>query len=301
TAKFKDEANYIRIYTPGNDYIRIHSNEYNNVFNIRPKVLLRKKTLFNNVLSRFSDRFAYRIKQKNTLNDFSENLNPFEHGISDTNVINYNSTLRNTFSFNRTSPKFSVDYIFQKNNSKIQLMNGSDIKSRSYSSIRFRWNVFKSIILINNLEQAKKKYESEFFPTKNYNIHSFINDFTLEYQPGLRFDIDFKFKYADKENVFSTENADIYNLGAVFKFNSLKKGNILCKANFIKIEYNALANTSLAYEMLEGLKPGKNSTWEIVFQHRISSVFDISILYSGRAPANSSIIHTGSVQIRAGF
>ncbi|MDA3780685.1 MAG: hypothetical protein PF487_10770, partial [Bacteroidales bacterium] len=301
TAKYQDQASYIRIYTPGNDYIKTYSNEISQVFNVRPKLLLKNKTVINNILSRFSDRFAYKIKQNNTLNEFSENLNPFERSMADSCVINYNSTLRNTLSFNRTSPKYSVDYITQKNNSKILLMNGSNTKSRSLNSISFRWHVFNSIVLINEIEKKEKEYKSEFFSSKNYNIHSLGNKITLEFQPGLHFDIDLKFQYAQKENVLAYEKSKVYNLGVVFKLNSPEKGNLILKSNIIKIDYNALSNTSIAYEMLEGLKSGKNSTWEILFQRRMTKVLDISILYNGRAPANSPIIHTGSVQVRASF
>ena len=300
-AKFRDQANYIRIYIPGTDYTKIFSNEFSQVINLSPRALLKKKNVINKFVSKFSNRFAFRIKQKNTLNDFVENLNPFERNINDTSVINFNSTLRNTFTFSSNNAKFRVDYIYQNNNNKIYLMNGCDIRSRSLNSLGFRWNITNSIILINDIEQLEKRYESEFFSSKNYNINSLGNKLTVEFQPGLNYDINFKFKYSQKDNMLATEKSKEYNIGTVFKLNSPKNGSLFLKANIIKINYNDISNTAIAYEMLEGLKPGKNSTWEMLFQRKITNVFDVSIIYSGRAPANSSVIHTGSVQLRASF
>ncbi len=300
-AKFKDQGNYIRIYMPGTDYTKIFSNEFSQVINLSPRALLKKKSVINKFVSRFSNRFAFRIKQKSVLDDFAQNLNPFERSINDTSVINFNSTLRNTFSFNRSNAKFSVDYIYQKNNNKIFLMNGCDMRSRSLNSLGFRWNVLKSIVLIDDIEMLEKKYESEFFSSKNYNINSLVNKVTVEFQPGLYFDIDFKFKYSQKENILASEKSKEYNLGTIFKLNSPKNGSLFLTANIININYNNISNTAIAYEMLEGLKPGKNSTWEILFQRRITKVLDISIVYNGRAPANSNVVHAGSMQIRASF
>lgn len=42
-AAFKDQANYIRVYTPTNTFVSTHTNQLNQVFNINPSVILNKK------------------------------------------------------------------------------------------------------------------------------------------------------------------------------------------------------------------------------------------------------------------
>ena len=47
------------------------------------------------------------------------------------------------------------------------------------------------------------------------------------------------------------------------KYNMVSKGSLLAKANYLDIGYNATENNSLAYEMLEGFKKGRNATWSL--------------------------------------
>ena len=51
--------------------------------------------------------------------------------------------------------------------------------------------------------------------------------------------------------------------------------------------------------MLEGLKPGTNHLWTVTLQMMISKNLQIGLNYEGRAPENSTVIHVGSIQLRA--
>ena len=69
----------------------------------------------------------------------------------------------------------------------------------------------------------------------------------------------------------------------------------------IDINYNAAENTPIAYEMLEGLRPGTNLTWSVGIQRNLSKSVQISINYEGRKPEEVKTIHTGTMQARAFF
>jgi hypothetical protein len=57
----------------------------------------------------------------------------------------------------------------------------------------------------------------------------------------------------------------------------------------------------VAYQMLEGLQPGKNLTWRLLIQKNLTQFLDINLNYQGRKSETSKAIHTGSVQLRAYF
>jgi hypothetical protein len=112
------------------------------------------------------------------------------------------------------------------------------------------------------------------------------------------------FRNSDKKNILiegNGERAIINDLSAEFKYSSIKKGVIGIKANYLKISYNGDANTSLAYEMLEGLKAGENFKWQLSIQRNLGNSLQLSLNYEGRKPSGLSIIHTGGMQLRAFF
>ena len=69
----------------------------------------------------------------------------------------------------------------------------------------------------------------------------------------------------------------------------------------MSIGYNGDANTSIAFEMLEGLKEGQNLTWGLSIQRNLGSGLQLSLNYDGRKPAGTKMIHTGGAQVRAYF
>jgi len=60
-------------------------------------------------------------------------------------------------------------------------------------------------------------------------------------------------------------------------------------------------NSAVAFQMLEGLQPGTNYTWNLNFQRKITSYLDINLNYLGRKSETSKAIHTGTIQLRASF
>ena len=59
------------------------------------------------------------------------------------------------------------------------------------------------------------------------------------------------------------------------------------------------AQSPVAFQMLEGLQPGKNMTWRLLIQKNLTEFLDINLNYQGRKTETSQTIHTGNVQLRA--
>ena len=53
--------------------------------------------------------------------------------------------------------------------------------------------------------------------------------------------------------------------------------------------------------MLEGLQPGKNYTWSVLFYRKINSFLNLNLNYLGRKSETSKTIHTGTIQLKALF
>ncbi|MCK4663629.1 MAG: hypothetical protein KAT68_12235 [Bacteroidales bacterium] len=300
-AKFQDKADYIRIFTPTNDYIKTYYNQFNQIIYLNPYRKWHNKRGMKKFISRFSERFAYRINRKISDDNFFVNSNPFQGAINDTSLISINTSVRNTISFNKTSPKYGIDYIIQKNQNKQLLLNGFDSRNNLLNSIKFRWNISVYFTLLNNMDIGNKNYMSEYFSSKNYDIIYKKNGTTFNYQPNQTLRFSLIYKITEKKNNSGNQKSTENNCGVEIKYNIIEKGNLAVKLNYLAIKYNEETNTFLAYEMLDGFNPGNNFTWEVLFQRNISNTLQLNFNYNGRLTKGNDTIHNGGVQLRAYF
>lgn len=300
-AKFRDEANYIRIYTPGNEYIKTYKNEYSQVLNIRPETIWKDKDGLQKALSKFTNSLAVLMNRKSTNTDIGQSLNPFAFSDNDSTLVHLNQNVRNTLSFNRSNTSFGIDYIYQQNKNISLLTNGFDERKRMQNGIRVRWNFISAFTLQNEFEVGTKEYFSEFFSAKNYQLDITHNELKIQYQPGFQTKMELNYRYSEKENTQAMEKSISHKVGAEINYTFTQKGSILMQANYIKIGYNEDSNTSLAYEMLDGLKPGNNGTWNVSIQRKLGGYLELNLMYNGRFSESIKTIHTGSIQLRAYF
>ena len=127
-AAFQDQANYIRIFIPTNDFVKTHSNQINQVVNLNPAAAMNHEKTFGKILSRFANQFSMRLDNKTLENNLLKSLNPFLQKVSDSSLITTNSSYRNTFFFNRTSSIYGVDVTYESNLGKSLLTNGFEAR-----------------------------------------------------------------------------------------------------------------------------------------------------------------------------
>lgn len=300
-AVFKDRANYIRIFTPTNEYIKAYSNMFSQNIALLPSRISKKKTVSGKFISRFEDKFAFAMSNKNTITDALRQLNPFRKDITDTSLLNTNYSFRNTLSFNKFSQYWSMEYFMQRNENKILLLNGFNTTIQDLQGARLRVRLWPALTLYTNADIGNKIVVSDFFADKNYNIHAGTNQLSLKYIPQNAILITGEYAYSEKYNVSGNENVTTNNMGIEFRYSLPKSGSVMCKGNYICILYPHPTASSVAYEMLEGLMPGKNYTWKLLWQKKLSNGLEIYFSYDGRKMEKEKTIHTGSMQIRIHF
>ena len=75
----------------------------------------------------------------------------------------------------------------------------------------------------------------------------------------------------------------------------------MLKFDYIDIDYSGVSNTSVSYEILEGLKAGKNYVWSVLWYKKLTKYLQLELNYSGRKSEENKIIHSGGVSVRAVF
>lgn len=303
-AVFADQANYIRIFTPTSEFEKVFTNVFSEALNFNPALLWKNPTGLRKALSRFSNQLVYRIDHKTTDKSPLAAYNPFIRDVVNPQLLALNSVLRNTVYFNRTHPKFGMDFNIQDSKNRILLVNGLETRTQNRFGIRMRWNISKTFSFESSLQDGKRTNSSEFYKSRDYNIYSNEAEPVINFQPSNSIRFSILYKYSVKENKMqslSNEKAFTNRFGTEIKYNIAQKGTFLMKANYILINYNSAENTSLAFEMLEGLKKGKNGTWNLSYQRTLSNNLQLSILYDGRKSEGSNVVHIGSMQLRAFF
>jgi hypothetical protein len=297
------QANYIKVFVPTNEYVKTFNNQYSQTLLIRPKAVWgSEKTGIKKFISRFSNQFSYLIDRKTKKDNIRAAFNPFEREIADSVLVSQNASFRNAFNFNRSNPKFGagINYYYVKN--KTLLTNGFEQRTSEYSSANIRWNMSRKFRLNIDGQYGSKENLSDYLITRNFDVdyYSFIPKIT--FQPGTVFRLSLLYEHKNKQNHSENNEKAIYNKGGLEgKYSAAEKGNIITNLNFILISYDYPTNSSLAFEMLEGLQPGNNITWEIIYQRTLANNLQLNLNYNGRWAEGSKLVHVGGVQVRAFF
>ena len=303
-AQFSDQALYIKVYTPTNQYVKVLHDQFSFSLNLRPSVFLKDSN--SNALkfvSRFATQTAYRIDKKTRDDGKLFTFNPLEINLQDSLLTAINSSFRQSLFFNQSSAVFGSDYTFQNNLSKQLNTNGFETRGNTSHEWRWRLNFTRAWSINSTNITGIKQNASEFLSTRNYKIEYYDLEQKLSYQPNTTFRLSLIYKYNHKQNIIKEgfQIAELNDFGLEFKYNQLDKGSLTGKLNFIQITYNDLENSAIAYEMLNALKIGSNYTWGLSYQRNLSNNIQISINYDGRKSPNSKIINIGGAQVRAFF
>jgi len=302
-APFKDQADYIRVFTPSNEYTKTYTNQFREALNLMPAAVWMNKTGFLKFMTRIQNQTMFRIEHKTSTDNLNIAYNPFirEDKILDTSLISLNSSFRNTLYFNKSNPKYGMDINFLRNRNKAYLVNGFETRTLYNGGLNLRWNFFASFTFRLSTEQGRKTSVSEFFSSQNYNIN--YNEIVpeLSYQPNPALRVNINFRYKDSKNSEGGDQSIIRDLGAEVNYRMVNKGTLLVKVNYIDIGFTGDENSAIGFEMLEGLRTGRNGTWNISYQQNISEHLQFSLIYDGRKAEETPTVHVGSVQLRAYF
>lgn len=298
---------YIRLTLTNNEFIRTNNIELNQSINIEPSKFKKpiegkkftKSYLF---LSKFAALSNIRINKKQ-MDDANVSLTSFlNFGIQDTSLVAYNSQWSNTLFFNRGNVKYDIQLGNRNNQNRTVLVGSIEDRGLLEYFFRMRWNMWSKMDIFFNLENSLKTYSSQAFPDRNLDIQ--INKIRPEIsvRPTSNTRIVAKYTYQErKQQILTQDFAKINDLTTEF---ALRKANLYSldfSVSYVDIKFTGIPNSPLEYDMLEGLKNGRNFLWNAIFTKRIAKNIDLSINYEGRKTANAPTVHIGRAQIKATF
>ena len=299
-AQFQDEGKYIRVLLPNRIFLKTHQNRLSQTLTLNPTQWSDSKKNSQKFWSHFYNQTSYLIDRKIERDNTSFNLNPFDSNAE--NQLGLQLNFRNVLFFNRGKQDYTTSYTYLSNTSRNTLSIGYIENSLNSHQFNFNHKIAENWLL--NLFSAFETNESisENFASRNFNFDETRLNPKLSYlfNDNSRFDI--FYQHASKDNtVGALESLKQQKYGASFTLTNQEKGAVNGEFNYFSNTFIGNANTPVSYQMLEGLQPGKNFTWSLLAQKKLTNFLDLNLSYFGRKTETSKTIHTGSVQLKAYF
>ena len=298
-AQFQDQANFIRILLPNQRFIKIRENTFGQTLTFNGQKWAGKKGGLK-IVSRFYNTTSFIIDRKIRRANEDFNINPFKDGKQ--NQLGLVLNFRNTLFFNRGKQRYTTNYTYLNTaTDNLQSLGLQSSKLESHQ-INFTHKFAKSWLLIAKGISGTNESISENFQARNYILETFEVSPKISYLLNSQTRFDVFYNSVGKENTINgLEVLSQQKLGASFAYANAEKISINGEFSFIDNAFKGNAFSPVAYQMLEGLQPGNNYTWRLLFQKRITKYLDANLNYNGRKSQTSNTVHTGSLQLRAFF
>nr|WP_294934943.1 hypothetical protein [uncultured Flavobacterium sp.] len=298
-AAFPDQAKYVKVFLPNQIFVKTHQNKFSQALTLNP-LQWQNETGLKKFLSYFYNQTSFLMDRKILRQENNFDLNPFS--TSDTDLLGLNSTFRNSLFYNRGKQRHSVTYTFLTNHSKNLLSSGSQENESDSHQFQYAHLVQKIWLFGFNGKTISNSVTSENYPSKNYDLQGYqlVPKISYLFSQNASWDLFYEFQH--KENkINAMETLDQQRLGTSFNYSSQKKFTANGEFSFYTNEFSGNQLSAVAYQMLEGLQPGKNLTWRLLLQKNLTQYLDVNINYQGRKSETSKTIHTGNIQLRAYF
>lgn len=297
-AQYQDQASYIRILLPSIEFIKVHRNKFSGSLDVNAD-RWQHKNGFKKWISHFSNRTTLFIDNKKERTDILDGLNPFS-GLDNALALNFH--FKNSLHYNRGQQRFSTTYTYikGKNNSRFSVSNQSQAQEIHQLDFNHKIGKFWLFSMLNSL--GNNQSTSPQFANRNYFIKQYNFQPKISYLYSYFSRLELMYSYKDKRNTLGDlETLKVHTAAANLIFTKRPKYAINAKFNAIFNTFEGNPGSSVGYQLLEGLQPGTNFTWNLQFNKRITSYLDLNIAYLGRKTPLTKAVHTGSVQLRASF
>ncbi len=303
-ALFRDQAKFIRIFTPTNLFIKANYTTFNYNFTINPRAVFNKQDLkgLKKLASRFNLQSSMQIAKKSFASGNFE-FDPFKYAISDTALITLNTTFLNTVSFNRFNSVWGLELSNLKNDGKSLLTYGYESRLLSEWALKIRWNISRSLSFDMNSKKGQNALFTPSFSNRNFDLDVYSFEPKLVFIQGTSFRLVTGYKFDEKQNktLYGGEKSVSNSLNVESKYNILQSSSVSGKFSLNNISYKFPANSTVSYIMLDGLLPGKNYLWSISFTKRLINNLELNFQYDGRKPGQAKTVHIGRASLTALF
>ncbi len=297
-AQFMDEANFIRVLLPNQVFVQTHQNRLSQQLILNAQQWSGQKG-FKKFLSHFYNQSSYIIDRRELREGSDFSINPFTESDDE---IGLNLSVRNTFFFNRGKQRYTSSYTFINTRTTNLLSTGLQENDLTSHQLNFLHKVKKTWLFNLTGSLSNSLSDAENFPTRNFELEQLQLTPQISYLINDRSRIALNYTFEQNENqIGKLESLSQNNLGITFAVSTGEKLSLNGGFNYVENRFEGDAFTPVGFQILEGLQPGTNFTWNLVVQRRLTKYLDLNISYFGRQSEGTRTINTGNVQLKAFF
>ena len=294
-----DTANYVKIFLFNNEFIRTNNQSLNVSLRLNPSKVIKNK---NNFFRKFATSHSIRLNQKIEDDGAESNFQPLNFSLNNASLTAYTSLLTNTIFFNRTSTAFDIQLGNRLTDNRNVQIAGNEDRGLSEYFGRIRIQIMSATDFILNLKTGDKTYESDFFSQRNFDINYWNVSPEVNWRPSSSWRIISSYKYDTRQQQLSgMESAKSHDLTLESTYRRANKSSYNLSFSMVDVDYNGAANNTIEYDLLDGLKNGKNYLWNLNITRRMAKNVDLNISYDGRKTGISPTVHVARAQIKATF
>ena len=296
-----DEREYIKLFTPTDEYIQAYQTTYVYALDARMPKGWKDAGGLMAQFSKLSLNSNIKYNFKTTQSDLIKRINPYYTQLEDTSIISARNLIRNTLFYNRNAPGIGFDLTRSQQSTKNLLNGGFELKEKAdwVGNVRLGFN--KVVILRGNTTLGETVNSSDFLDSRNYVLNRTEFGGQLVVQPTSKLRLIGGMAQRNKDAADREEKSHITEYSTEITWIRSGKGNMNAAFSWIEIGFTGEQNSYLGYELLEALQPGTNQRWNVNWQQSIGLGLQLSLQYFGRKSEGSSAVHTGSVSVTAYF
>jgi hypothetical protein len=302
-APFQDLANYVRVTTVTDEFIRTDNVRLNQSLRLSPKAVWFQEKGWKKFLGRFSTISNLSINRKTQEAEDIAAWNPFQLDVADTSLVAVSSNIRHVLFFNQADPVYDLQLGMSDNRNKTVQTSGFESRRRSEQFLRGRWNISKALSTTAHFTLGQRSSDSEFFNEKDFDIHFFQLSPAFTFLPSRNFRATLTYEFQQDED--RLEGGDAFSERHEFeleaRYNRSAKTSVQLRTSFVKVAFNGQPNSPVGFAILNGLQQGQNFLWNLSLDQQMAKNIQLRLSYEGRKTGEAQVVHTGRAQVAANF
>lgn len=298
SAFFADQANFVRVLMPATGFIPSLKSRVNYTIGFYPDRLSGKSRLLR-LMTPFAILHSLNLEQNLTAisgqwweaPQIQLNNNRLISGL-------YNS--RTTLYILRTKRAFSSDVSWFHQQQQVLGTNGTERSLNNELNLKIRSLLWGPLLLETMASFKNRERSAIWAPNRNFSFQSFEIEPQLSWltESGWQFQGNLGWKSAEALPKEQLTRLEQWKTGLNIQYNSLKRGQFKLNFSRVNIEFFGLGGTAIAFEMLQGLLPGRNLIWTLNWTRELGEGIQLSLQYDGRSSDVATTVHTGRAQVR---
>jgi hypothetical protein len=303
-APFADQADFIRVPTVSNEFIRVDYASLLQSIQLEPRAVWFKEEGMRGMLSRLSLQSTLKASRRTRDAEAVQSWNPLQWAIPDTALVAINTNSRHVLFINRGHARWDVSLGHTDVWNKVVQTTGYEDRRTQEDYVRGRYTLSKQVNVQAGISRSVRGSDSEFFQNRDFRIRAFSVEPQGNWQPTRFFRLTAKYRYQTDTDVGVLTDrtfAERHDLSSEAQFNQAGSWLLRARLSWVQIDFSGVAASPVGFAILNGLQPGRNWLWNLGFDRQLAKNLQLGFSYEGRQTGSGRLIHLGRASVGAIF